>query len=180
MSIIMDALEKAQRDRERKKGEVTEENLLYPVFSPHTRFSTSRGLLYIIAGNLLVVFIAGVVFTTWRSHRSGEKKNSVSERNVLTDLPLRVKTDEQMESRKRVTSKPVNVGPVYKEELVLDNGLRLKVDGVYLDNKIPHALIGPDIVKKGDSLEGGVKVVAVDFKKVEVIYKSNKYYLLVN
>ena len=70
--------------------------------------------------------------------------------------------------------------PIYLSELVLDNGLKIKVDGVYLDNNIPYALIGPDIVKKGDNIEGFIKIKNVDFKKVEVEYKNSSYFLLVN
>jgi len=175
MSLIIDALEKAQRDREKKKGEITEESLY--------RKDKRRKKKKIFLSIYIFLFFSGigvgvgVLFFVYNQSRKNVSKTQLASGNKTTSKiqgNIRVRNVE-MPKVKSVSADD----PLYIRELTLPNGLYLKVDGVYMDNKIPYAMIGPYIVKKGDYIENVVKITYVDFIKVGIEYKNKKYYLLV-
>jgi len=193
MSIIMDALEKAQRDKDRKKGEVTEESLLHPTKVAHSSSSAGRYFLIILISNIAVMLIIGGIFFIRKSNVQGTPERQEAGQDTKMEAPTVTQVAEQASAapmaRREVSASEETVTPekkrgkadstpIYHKELMLDNGLRLKVDGVYLDGGIPYALIGPDIVKSGDVIEGGVNVLHIDFKKVEIDYKGKRLFLL--
>lgn len=185
MSIIMDALEKAQRDKDRKKGEVTEENLLHPAKAVQPASSAGKYVLFILAGNIILFLALGSVYLYREDRpskasivRENHEKRAESEKYLLTEKTVEAAVDKENVQEKQANSISQKHVSLYNDELVLDNGLKLKVDGVYMDSGVSHALIGPEIVKAGDTIEGVVSIIHVDFTKVEIEYKGKRFYLL--
>ncbi len=176
----MDALEKAQRDRDREKGDLTEESLFHNAGSKRRSDAGSKRKIfkYVLFINIAAVVLLIVIVISFKGTNITEEViNSprVVEKQTATNK------ERAADEKKVIVPSNIKISaPIYLSELVLDNGLKIKVDGVYLDNNIPYALIGPDIVKKGDNIEGFIKIKNVDFKKVEVEYKNSSYFLLVN
>ncbi|MBN1521522.1 MAG: hypothetical protein JW928_03230 [Candidatus Aureabacteria bacterium] len=181
MSLIMDALEKAQRDKDRKKGELTEENLLHPVLSRKAG-SGKKLFTVLLLTNLVVIMLISGGVVLFRSFSFSKK--DVSSPPIIKDASFANRQNIALESETdemsgRYEKQDLSEEVVYQEEIVLPNGLRLKVDGVYLDGDVPYALIGPEIVKVGDTIEGVVRVNYIDFNKVGVEYNNRQYYLMV-
>jgi len=182
MSIIMDALEKAQRDRERQSGELSEESLLHPATSAQKGESRSWGKVvsYIVIGNVILILLlgGGALFLRKKDQHFLNDNSTVIKKAVEREHVEIVAENEIAVPVDRSVERTNLSKPLYVKELTLDNGLKIRVDGVYLDDNIPYALIGPDIVKSGDTIEGLVVIKQIDFKKVEIEYQGRKYFLL--
>jgi hypothetical protein len=179
MSIILNALEKAQRENMRKEKGINGEDLLHQPSSLETASRFSWKVFFAVIVINLVLFSAGIGYFLYGKKVSSGRKPASGIAQQASPV-LEEKGDSALKAQaSQDVPDDLSEGPVYKDVLMLDNGLRLKVDGVYLDNKVPYALIGPDIVKAGDVMEGDVKVISVDFKKVELEYRKSRYFLTV-
>jgi hypothetical protein len=178
MSIILNALEKAQRENMRRDKGINGEDLLHQPSSPESTSRFSWKVFSAVIVINLVLFSAVITFFLYGKKVSSGRKPAPG---IAQQAPVSAEKEGSTAQAPASQDVPddLSEGPVYKDVLLLDNGLRLKVDGVYLDDKVPYALIGPDIVKAGDVMEGDVKVLSVDFKKVELEYRKSRYFLTV-
>ncbi len=181
MSLIIDALEKAQRDKESREGKFSDSSILHGYKKKRKKRISSIILLSFFS---LILLGTLVWFFYWRYKYivipSNAKVSNISKSSINNVVKSAASNVNSMRSKSKIPSETYNEGPVFVKELDLPNGLHLKVDGVYKDGGTFYAMIGPYIVKKGDVIEDVVKINYINFVKVGVEYENKKYFLLVD
>jgi hypothetical protein len=164
MSIVLDALNKAEQQRNRGVLRSDGDRKLKDLKSTYHR------VLWVIVTVNVALVSAGAAY--FLAGRSGDAPPGPSARKASAPAPTAV-------ARAAVPSRPENpVDPerfiVYKRHLEIENGPSLDVNGVFEDDGSAFVLVGEDMFEAGDRIgEFTVKEVSLD--EVKVQYKGRVY-----
>ena len=175
MSIVLEALEKAQREKER--GSVSPETIVLNR-PPITRLKTgSRRKRFwllaeikqkrVIVGAALLVAIANILFLNWWLQRN----DSVFSININPSPPQAITNDSKKTPATQTVTHSAETAIIRQDP---GKPPRIKVTGIVWDMQEPIALVNGKFIKKGDMISG-TRVEDIKLNKVIFSYKDKNF-----
>lgn len=153
MSIVIDALNKALKEKQKPPG----------IFGKYDdtklselKISYSKRIKFIVLVNLIIIGFIGIYFMIYFM---------LSKMHVKTNTEQKIKVIPQTVPDQFI---------IYKNHLSITNGPQIEINGTFTEKKETFLMIGPDIYKKGDVINGA-DIIEITEKYARVKYKEKIY-----
>ncbi|MBN2145271.1 MAG: hypothetical protein JW774_11670 [Candidatus Aureabacteria bacterium] len=166
MSIVLDALNKAEKERE---GQPTR---VHDVKIHEVQSFYKKVLLFVFLGNvfLVCVLMGGFLLKNRKAHVSFPYDDSKEAQSSLS-----VNDVTRGESTPVIsTSETVKETSISRNHLFISGGPDININGVFLDKNKGYILVGSETLGVNDTL-CGMKILSITLKEVQFEYKGEVY-----